>query len=651
MHVESLALTSFRCFGSTRTVIDLNPGLTAFIGTNGSGKTAACHALRRMFGITNVDRTIELSDFHVAPGEGDNVASRSLRIEAIVAFPELADPDADATATVPEFFHRMAADDAGTLKCRLVLEATWQADGTVDGTIDTRYIAVHTFDKTYADADCVPLRAADRARIQMIYVPPSRDGARQVTAFIRGRLWRAARWSEDLHDLVETSAQKISTQFHSETPTSVVEDILRAQWQALHGAGTHANPAFQPLEPDVTTMLRDTELVFQPDHSSPARAADELSDGQRSLLHLALTAATVEVEAALATGDHVGAFDVVGAHLPVLTLFVVEEPENSLSPFYLSRIVSQIQKLCTSARAQALLASHSSSVLSRIDPTHVRYFRLDAPTAASTVRAIELPENDDEAAKFVREAVLAHPELYFSRFVVLGEGDTEELVIPRLARARGVELDPSFVAIVPLGGRHTNHFWRLLRGLDIPHATLIDLDYGRAGGGAGRLKDACQRLIAENLDPFEGLEGFDSAGDLTDDMEHRELRRVMRHLRAFGVFFSSPLDVDMSMLCQYPDAYKTLEGNETGPTSADAFDTVLGTGGHASARKFWAPDDEKIKAERSELLRWYRYLFLTRSKPSTHLRALSKLTDEQLKATPPKYLTALIDFIAQHLSA
>jgi hypothetical protein len=116
-----------------------------------------------------------------------------------------------------------------------------------------------------------------------------------------------------------------------------------------------------------------------------------------------------------------------------------------------------------------LLASHSATVLSRIEPTSVRHFRLDQDTAAATVRPIELPEDDNDAAKFIREAVHAHPELYFSRFVVLGEGDTEELVIPRIARARGVDLDPSFVAMVPLGGRHTNHFWRLLRGLDIPH--------------------------------------------------------------------------------------------------------------------------------------------------------------------------------------
>jgi putative ATP-dependent endonuclease of OLD family len=61
-----------------------------------------------------------------------------------------------------------------------------------------------------------------------------------------------------------------------------------------------------------------------------------------------------------------------------------------------------------------------------------------------------------------------YPELYFARFVILGEGDSEQVVLPRLASALGLEVDPAFVAIVPLGGRHVNHFWKLLNDLHIP---------------------------------------------------------------------------------------------------------------------------------------------------------------------------------------
>ena len=62
-----------------------------------------------------------------------------------------------------------------------------------------------------------------------------------------------------------------------------------------------------------------------------------------------------------------------------------------------------------------------------------------------------------EALKFVREAVRTYPELYFARFTVLGEGASVEVVLPQLADALGFAIDRSFVAVVPLGGRHVNH--------------------------------------------------------------------------------------------------------------------------------------------------------------------------------------------------
>src|SRR5438132_10863593 len=116
-----------------------------------------------------------------------------------------------------------------------------------------------------------------------------------------------------------------------------------------------------------------------------------------------------------------------------------------------------------------------------------------------TLNAVKLPANDEEAIKFVRGAMLAFPELYFARFVVLVEGDSERIVLPRLAEADGFLVDPSFVAIVPLGGRHVQYFWRLLNALSIPFATLLDLDLGREGGGWGRVKNVLIHLLAEDV--------------------------------------------------------------------------------------------------------------------------------------------------------
>lgn len=679
MFIKTLVLENFKCFGPGRTMIDLGPDLTAFIGTNGTGKTAACEALLRLFGITGRDRAVRAEDFHVPVDESEEPTSRDLTIEAVVAFPELDEDDQEADdedangqddvddgdvgddeeiddedldqdedgrapeqrivsrRAVPEFFSRMAADDDGELKVRIVLKAKWEDDGTVDGAITESRIVVSTLVEDYGEEDYAPLPPADRSRIQMIYIPASRDGARQVTAFLRSRLWRAAQWSANLRDMVGEHAADVAEQFAEEPVVKAVEGALGSRWRELHDAGTHAAPKLRLLDGDFDQLVRKTELVFEPDPTGRARPARLLSDGQRSLLHLALTAAALDVEAEVYDGPHHADFTLDAAQLPNLTLIAVEEPENNLSPFFLSRIVNQLQILATGEATQATLSSHSASVLTRIEPDHLRYFRIYRSTATASVLPITLPEDDTEAGKYVREAVRAHPEIYFAKFVVLGEGDTEQLVIPRIAQAQGVDLDPSFVAVVPLGGRHTNHMWKLLNDLDIPHATLLDLDYGRAGAGPARLRDACNRLIDNGIDPLDGLDDYDDVDDIHDDLRLKDLWPIIKHLRTFGIFFARPLDLDYIMLKRYPVAYKKLEKGEAGPRQTDALATVIGERG--SDEEFW---EERHRADR---LRWYRYLFVTRSKPSSHLRALSRLTDEQLRDGAPKVVTALIRHI------
>jgi putative ATP-dependent endonuclease of OLD family len=647
MHIERVTLTNFRCFGPEPTRIDLDAQLTALIGGNGAGKTAICQALMRIFGVAQEQRQVRIDDFHVPPNEDEPASERSLTVEVVLAFPELDAADEDdpesiaASEAVPEFFHQMAAIVEGELKCRFVLVATWTDDGSVDGNVEEERRVVHTFDEEYGDQWSV-LRAGDRNRIQMLYLPAARDGARQVTAFLRGRLWRASRWSDSLHEHLVQAADELVEKFQSEKVVEAVEKALTARWQQLHHAGTEAIPTFEPIQRDVGELFRSAELLFDPTHVGRKNTASGLSDGQRSLLHLALTAATLDLENHLVSGKLSDHFELAASSLPSLTLLAVEEPENHLSPFFLSRVVAQLMELSGGLRTQSILASHSASALARVEPDQVRHVRLDLASATSSVHPIDLPADATEAGKYIREAVRAHPELYFARYVVLGEGDSEELVIPLLAEARGVPIDRSFVAIVPLGGRHTNHFWKLLSSLQIPYATLIDLDWGRSGGGAGRLKTACAQLQSLGHDPFEDIEGYDALEDLDQDLPWAELKKWTQHLRTWNVFFSQPLDLDMSLLTKYFNYYSVLEEGATGPNlKSDPAPAVLGEA-HPKV-KFWAKEDPM------RYLHWYRYLFTTRSKPASHLRALTAVPTDKLAAPPPA-LADLIDLIETELS-
>lgn len=68
MFIKSLTIKNFRCFGKntddTGTTIELNKGLTAFIGRNGSGKTAILEALNFLIGSDYLPTRINEKDFH-----------------------------------------------------------------------------------------------------------------------------------------------------------------------------------------------------------------------------------------------------------------------------------------------------------------------------------------------------------------------------------------------------------------------------------------------------------------------------------------------------------------------------------------------------------------------------------------------------------
>jgi putative ATP-dependent endonuclease of OLD family len=68
MFIKSLKLRNFRSFGKgidgTGITIDLNQGLTAFIGRNGSGKTSILEALNFLIGQDYLPTRISEKDFH-----------------------------------------------------------------------------------------------------------------------------------------------------------------------------------------------------------------------------------------------------------------------------------------------------------------------------------------------------------------------------------------------------------------------------------------------------------------------------------------------------------------------------------------------------------------------------------------------------------
>jgi len=448
VRITSITIAGFRSFGPDAQRIDLAGDLTALVGPNASGKTALLQALQKIFGITRAQRTVYRSDFHLPVGVApDDRTTRELFIDVVISLLELAEGSATAETVAPTFRHMQIAGPKEIPVCRVRLEGRWEDDGTVDGEVTQEFYWVDHLEESVEKDDKHVVSATDRGLIQFYYTPAARDAESQIrasTGALAARLLRAIDWSKGTRDTVGTATKKLSEAFSSEPAISAISDALGARWEELHDKVTDTDPSLRLVSRRFEDVVAHIEVMFQQGPAGIERGLDVLSDGQQSLFYFALTAAVFDLERD-AVAAKIKGFRADELRIPALSIFGIEEPENHLSPYYLARIVAQVRSIVEGNSAQALITSHSPSVLSRVEPTEVRYCRCESGTRESTVVPVELPADASDAAKFVRGAMLAYPELYFARFVVLVEGDSERVVLPRLAQSEGLLLDPSFV--------------------------------------------------------------------------------------------------------------------------------------------------------------------------------------------------------------
>ena len=680
MKIAQLKLWRFRCFGGNDPAADGKPkaqpikvtlegDITALIGRNGSGKSAFLLAMQRLFGETREERLIRQEDFFVTPGETlETAPKRQLFIEALLVFPELETKSKEAEKTIPSTIRHMIVEGPDkTPIARIRLEATWQLSGTLDGIIEENaYWLLTPEDVPFGEPEDPTLKrkmtAADRAAIIVRYIPASRD----VTALTRltlrnlGRnLMQSVIWQDQAK--IEGLIHEASDALDDEDAVRRVSEAIDDCWKALNAADTETFASLSVLPFDFQQIVRAASVVLEPSATGRTLGVEDLSDGQRSLFHFALVKALLDLKLALEKEVGEGKkppFSAEFMRAPALTVFAFEQPENHLAPYFLARLIGELKKLTAGQRVQGVVTSHSPAIVARFEPDALRHLRRNSASGISAISRLQLPTDGDDAAKFVREAVRAHPEIYFARHAIFGEGASEEIVLPRLAEALGVPMDRSFVAIVPIGGRHVQHFWRLVTQLGIPHTTLLDLDLGRSSGDTaqfnamakhlGELKAPKDKVAQENLEKALQL-GRDS-GWGEKGWSWELLEGWVSFFETQGAFFASPLDLDMLTLEAFPNAYQSMSAGARGPNTPDdeatqksAAERVLGTGGFGMT--------PYVGRAEMALFPWYAYLFLgDRGKPAVHLGALSRLDNDALQDGCPPVLERLIKRVRDQLS-
>lgn len=635
-------------------------------------------ALCRMFGASQVLREIHTEDFHLQAADSlDTAEERELFCEVRIDFPELAG-GAGSQASIPPSFNAMVINAPGQAPyCRIRLIAKWTRTPLEAGEITSRMVWVMS---TEADppADALQnLSPLDRARIQVFYVPGSRDASRQLanaSGTLLNQLLKAVKWTDGVKADIREKAEQVRQTFLQLAPVTLINSTSAAHWQNLYDESPFATPSLAFMGSDFNEILKDTRIVFNPTHGQANQPIERLSDGQQSLFYFAFintlfsirrqvyadhhappvpepTPADDEVPEEEAAAeqppritDHISYENLRPAPL---TVFAIEEPENHLAPHYLGRIMRQLSQMSDQEGAQVVVTSHCPAIVARIEPQHIRHFALQHPSPTARVRRLTLPEADGDAYKYVKQAVQAYPELYFSRLVILGEGDSEEYLLKRFAQLSGAPLDIAFVSVVPLGGRFVNHLWSLLTDLQIPHITILDLDRERHFGGWRTIQYVIRELLTVVPDDRKGAllsvhengqdrplteQELEAMGDLA--VNTGAVASWCQRLEQFDVFLSGPLDIDFLMLSAYTDRYKAVYDGQPRGFGTDAWQArvdasikvVLGSeGGDGSS----FTDDERA------LFPWYSYIFLGKGKPTTHALAWLNEENVDLESLPP----------------
>ncbi|MED4765869.1 transposase [Brevibacillus laterosporus] len=132
------------------------------------------------------------------------------------------------------------------------------------------------------------------------------------------------------------------------------------------------------------------------------------------------------------------------------------------------------------------------------------------------------------------------------------------------------------------------------------------------------------------------------------------------------VFFSTPLDIDFLMLENYFEGYLSQLESGEGPNlkigktnkkihkldesdrKSDEYKKRLKLD-IACTLKNEDKEGQYYSDQQKEMMIWYKYLFLYRGKPSTHMKMLAQIEDKVLQVTLPSVFSRMADVIKTKL--
>lgn len=470
MHLAKLIIENFRIFGSKvgkeHLDLTLQPGLTLLVGENDSGKTAVVDALRLVLGTTSHDYVrVGDDDFHKSGKETAKGFTIYCRFEGL---------DDDEAA---RFLEWLSLEEG-----KPVLELTLRAKQTQRR--NKRGVPVPFVEFTTNSGPDGQGRAFDgviRSYLWLTYLKPLRDAEMEMTPGKGSRLSQllishpALEGEDKVIDMPLTKAGEPSQ------PPGTLRGIMKQaeEWIAASPAITEAQKQlneeyFQNLsvgsdklrgeiaisrETDLRGILEKLELLIAAGDPDTAHTRHGL--GLNNILFMA---------AELLLLNESGY---------VLPLLLIEEPEAHLHPQLQLRLMEFLaRKIAENPQLQVLLTTHSPNLSSAANIQNVVLFAKGHAFLLGPDHTQLTTEDCDFLRRFLDTT---RANLFFAKGVVLVEGDSENLLLPTIAKL----LDRSFtkygVSVVNVGHRGYFRYSRIFQRKDgseppVRVACIVDKD-------------------------------------------------------------------------------------------------------------------------------------------------------------------------------
>lgn len=275
----------------------------------------------------------------------------------------------------------------------------------------------------------------------------------------------AASLDDEAREEIQTQIDEAHRELADHDEVVATAERISERLMAIAGK-QHTVPLSLGLAPSrVDALLRSLRLLID----NGVRGVGDASLGTANLIFLALK--SLELDRLVTDGerDH--------------TFFVVEEPEAHLHPhvqrliyryFLGSEQVGEVKPPMTT-----VLTTHSPHI-SSVAPIRsivlLRHHAAEGKTVAvSTAKAPFSERDEDDLQRYID---VTRGEIFFSRGVILVEGDAERFLVPAFAESLNISLDMLGITVCSVGGTNFTPYVKLLGpgGLDIPHVILTDRD-------------------------------------------------------------------------------------------------------------------------------------------------------------------------------